>query len=263
MAAPRLDAVSVGHGRPLVLLHSLLSDRSSFDPLLERIGRERRLVLVNLPGFGRSTGTVAQLEDFSEAVARLFDELDLPGECDVLGNGFGGFVALKLAAAHGGRFDRLVLVGSAIAFPETGRATFRALADKVDAEGMAAVATAAVQRMFPEDYIASHPEVAQTRAAVFKSIDPAVFTVACRALSNLDLAPELARIANPALIVVGERDSATPPALAHALAQRLPRARVVVLPGLGHYPQMQDPDAFVAAIADFLELKRDRTAHAQ
>jgi 3-oxoadipate enol-lactonase len=254
MSAPRLDVEITGEGRDLVLLHSLLSDRGSFEPLAERIGGERRLILVSLPGFGKSLPAGPALGDYADAVARAFDDLALPPEADVLGNGLGGFVALKLASRHGHRFARMVLVGSAIAFPEAGRATFRALAEKVEREGMAAVAGAAMRRMFPEPFIAAHPEVVALREAAFQRIDPNVFAAACRALAALDLGDELAHIKNPTLIVVGAEDQATPPALGRALADRLADARVILLPGLGHCPHIQDPDAFVAAIASFLGL---------
>ena len=167
-------------------------------------------------------------------------------------------MALALASRHGARFARMVLVGSAIAFPEAGRATFRALADKVEQDGMAAVADAAMRRMFPEPFIAANPEVVAGRAAVFRRIDPAVFAAACRMLAALDLGPELARIQNPTLIVVGAEDQATPPALGRALADRLASATLTELPRLGHCPHIQDPDAFVAAIAPFLGLRPQR-----
>ena len=157
-----------GRGRDLVLLHSLLSDRTSFGPLAARIAGQRRLILVNLPGFGRSPRAGPALGDHADAIAALFDDLALPPETDVLGNGLGGFVALSLASRHGARFERLVLVGSGVAFPEAGRATFRALADKVEQDGMAAVAGAAMRRMFPEAFIAAHPDLVAGREAVFK-----------------------------------------------------------------------------------------------
>ena len=191
-------------------------------------------------------------------IAGLFDELELPRDTDVLGNGLGGFVALSLASRHGARFARMVLVGSAIAFPEAGRATFRALADKVEREGMGAVADAAMRRMFPERFIAANPEVVAGREAVFRQIDPAVFAAACRMLAALDLTAELTRIQNPTLIVVGADDQATPPALGRALADRLASATLTELPRLGHCPHIQDPDAFVAAIAPFLGLRPQR-----
>ena len=258
MGAPGLDVEIVGKGRDLVLLHSLLSDRSSYEPLAARIAGERRMILVNLPGFGKSPAAGPALSDYADAIATLFDDLALPPETDVLGNGLGGFVALSLASRHGARFARMVLVGSAIAFPEAGRATFRALADKVEREGMGAVADAAMRRMFPEAFIAANPEVVAGRAAVFRRIDPDVFAAACRMLAALDLGPELARIQNPTLIVVGAEDQATPPALGRALADRLASATLTELPRLGHCPHIQDPDAFVAAIAPFLGLRPRR-----
>jgi 3-oxoadipate enol-lactonase len=258
MSAPRLDVEIKGRGRDLVLLHSLLSDRTSYEPLAARLTDQRRLILVSLPGFGRSPPAGPAVSDHADAVAAMFDDLALPPETDVLGNGLGGFVALHLAIRHGSRLARLVLVGSAIAFPEAGRATFRALADKVEREGMAAVIDAAMRRMFPADFIAANPEVVAGREAVFRRLDPEVFAAACRALAALDLGDDLARIRNPTLVVVGGEDQATPPALGRALAERLANARIVEMPGLGHCPHIQDPDAFVARIAPFLGLDASR-----
>jgi 3-oxoadipate enol-lactonase len=255
MSAPRLDVEIVGEGRDLVLLHSLLSDRTSYEPLAARVAGEHRLILVNLPGFGTSPPAAPAPGDYADAIATVFDDLALPPETDVLGNGLGGFVALTMAIRHGARFERMVLVGSAIAFPEAGRATFRALADKVEREGIPAVANVAMRRMFPEPFIAANREVVAGREAVLKQIDPAIFAAACRMLAALDLSDDLARIQNPTLIVVGAEDQATPPALGRLLAERLANATLNLLPGLGHCPHIQDPDAFVAAIAPFLGLR--------
>jgi 3-oxoadipate enol-lactonase len=121
------------------------------------------------------------------------------------------------------------------------------------------VAGAAMRRMFPEPFIAANPEVVALREAAFRRIDPEVFAAACRALAALDLSEELAQIRNPALIVVGAEDQATPPALGRTLADRLASATLLELPGLGHCPHIQDPDAFVVAIAPFLGLRPGRT----
>jgi pimeloyl-ACP methyl ester carboxylesterase len=256
MASPRLDVKIVGEGEPLVLINALLSDRSAYEPLAERLVGERRLIMVNLPGFGSSPKTAKSIEDYAEAVAGLFDDLSLPPSTDILANGLGSFVASKLAIRHGQKFRKLVLVGSGAAFPEAGQATFRALADKVEADGMAAVAGAAVKRMFPDGYIAAHPDVVTERERVFKSLDPQVFAMSCRLLAALDLGPDLDRIRNPVLVVIGSVDGATPPAIGHDLARRLPDARAVEMAGVGHVPHLQVPDEFIAAIAPFLGLKR-------
>ncbi|PYR70207.1 MAG: hypothetical protein DMF88_03545 [Acidobacteria bacterium] len=67
-----LDVVQGGEGRDLVLLHSLLTDRTVFDQVITMLGRDRRLTLVNLPGFGKSdpAGPAGPaIEDYAERVA--------------------------------------------------------------------------------------------------------------------------------------------------------------------------------------------------
>ena len=258
MAAPRLDVKLdvkiVGKGSDLVLINALLSDCSAYEQLADRIADRRRLIMVNLPGFGGSPAEAGSLDELADAVVGVFDDLALPAETDVVANGFGSFVAAKMAIRHGKRFNRMVLVGSGVAFPEAGRATLRALADKVDSEGMAAVAGAAIKRMFPEDFIAAHPDIVAERERVFKGIDAKVFAASCRSLSTLDLAPDLDKIRNPTLVVIGEADSATPAAIGRELATRLPDGRGIELDGVGHCPHMQVPDRFVTTIGPFLSI---------
>jgi 3-oxoadipate enol-lactonase len=255
MGASDLDVAVEGEGRPLVLVHSLLSDRTAYEPFVRLIAGRRKVVLLNLPGFGASPPDGAStLRDHATALARVFDDMSLPPETDIMGNGLGGFVALTFAADHGDRFRRLLLVGSALAFPEAGRATFRGLADKVDSDGIAAVAGPAIRRMFPDDFIAANPEIVADRTRVLATIDPNVFAAACRALAALDLAPLLPRIRNRTLVATGEHDGATPPALGRALAARLPHGEFMELVGLGHAPHLQAPDEFLAAVSGFLRL---------
>jgi 3-oxoadipate enol-lactonase len=248
----RLDVETIGSGPDIVLLHSLLSDRSSFLGLAQRLAPERRVSMVNLPGFGTSPAAEPR-DGYADRIAEVTCGLG-PGRPDVVGNGLGSFVALKLAARHGGRVGKIVLLGCAVAFPEQGRATFTALAEKVQQGGMAAVADIAMARMFPEDFIAAHPDVVAERKSVFLRIDPVAFAAAALALATLDLSSELDRVRNPVLIVVGEKDGATPPALGRDLAGRLPDARLVELPGIGHAPHIHALDLLVATVGPFLGL---------
>ena len=254
MATPRLDVKIVGQGRDLVMINALLSDRTAYEVLAEKLAGQRRLIMANLPGFGTSPATAESLDDYADAVAGLFDDLDLPADTDILANGLGSFVTSKMAIRHGDRFNRMVLVGSGAAFPEVGREIIRNLANKVDAEGMAAVVGAATQRMFPESFIKANPAIVAEREAVFKAIDPKVFTNSCRYLAALDLGPDLAKIKNPTLVVIGEVDGATPAAIGHDLAARLPDGRAVEMAGVGHCPHIQVPDEFIAVIGPFLDL---------
>ena len=255
-AQAKLDVIETGSGRALVLLHSLLSDRGAFDRVTPRFARERRAVLVDLPGFGGSAPAGPRLEDFADRIAENLPRLGLkPVETDVLGNGFGGFVAAALAVRHGRAFDRLVLVDCGAAIPEAGKPAFHAMAATVESGGMAAVVDAALARMFPADFLAAHPEIAAQRHATLLAMNPQRFAAACRALAALDLRDAIKSIRNPALVVVGLKDTATPPALSHALATTIPGAQLVELPHCGHSPHIQDPEGFWNAVKPFLGLK--------
>ncbi len=248
------DIEQVGQGRDLVLLHSLLTDRRAFDPIVPALARGRRVTLVNLPGFGASTPAGPTIEDYAARVADLFTGLGLEPGTDVIGNGLGGFVSIALAAAHGDRLGRLVLADTAATFPEPAKAPLLAMAERVLSEGMESIVGTAVRRLFPEAYIAAHPKAMEERRAVLLRAAPSHFASACRALAAVDLRPVLPRIGNRALLVVGALDAATPPDLVRELAAGIKGSTFVEIPDCGHCPPLEKPEAFLGAIRDFLNL---------
>jgi pimeloyl-ACP methyl ester carboxylesterase len=251
--ATDLDVVQVGQGGDLVLLHSFLTDRTVFDPVIAQLGRGRRLTLVNLPGFGASAPAGPAIEDYADRVALLFSALRLrPETTDLLAMSFGGFVGIALAARHGHLFRRLVLVDTAAAFPEPAKAPLRAMAERAHRDGMGAVVETAIGRMFTEAFITAHPDIVAARSETLQRARPEHFATACRALADLDLRPVLGKIRNPTLVVVGALDATTPPALAHELAAGIECARLLEIPDCAHCPPLEKPDEFGRAADDFL-----------
>jgi 3-oxoadipate enol-lactonase len=249
-----LDVVKRGQGPDLVLLHSLLSDRTAFDRIAPRLATERTVWLVNLPGFGRSAPAGPGLEQFADRIAEELPKLGLSTKADLLGNGFGGFVSVALAVRHGGMFDKLMFVDTGAAIPPEGKGAFGMMAERVESGGMDAVLATALQRMFPADFLAAHPGIAEERKASLRAANPQHFAAACRALAAFDHRTEVASIRNPTLVVVGLRDTATPPALSYALANGIPGAKLVELAHCGHSPHIQDPEAFWQTLKPFLGL---------
>jgi 3-oxoadipate enol-lactonase len=90
------------------------------------------------------------------------------------------------------------------------------------------------------------------RREAFLKTDPEVLQAACADLAELDLRPQLARVKVPVLVLVGEHDEATPPPMSRELAASLPNARLKVIAGCAHVPQLQSPETFLEAIGDFL-----------
>lgn len=248
----RLTAVQTGAGPDLLVIHSLLADRTAFDPVLPWLAASFRVTLVNLPGFHGSACIAPGIETYADHLARVFTPGGLGRDTTIIGNGFGGTVAVAMALRHGESFGKLVLSDVAAGFPPEGRKAFEVMASKVEQEGLGSVATISANRVFHAAYLATHPEAIEDRRRVLMGIAPDGFIAACRSLMATDLTPRLGAIRNPTRVVCGELDAATPPALCRLLAERIPGASYVELPTCGHCPPLEQPEAFIAAIADFL-----------
>ena len=250
-----LTAVRTGAGSDLVILHSLLADRHAFNPVLERLAARHRVTLFNLPGFHGSEPTaLALLDNYIAVIEDGFDEFGIGKDAVLIGNGFGGTVALAFAQAHPERISKLVVSDAAACFPPEGRQQFAAMAQKVADGGLGSIAEIAAKRVFSPAYLAAHPEKIAERKDVLMGIAPKAFQAACKTLQECDLAPLLHRMKVPTLVVCGEFDQATPPALTKAIADKVPGARYVELPCCGHCPPLEQPDQFIAAIKDFVGL---------
>jgi 3-oxoadipate enol-lactonase len=173
-------------------------------------------------------------------------------ETIVLGNGYGGFVALQMAIRHPGIASRLILADCGAAFSEPGREAFRNMAAASRAKGLAAITDVAMRRLFAPEFQAQHPDLMRDRREAFLKTDPEVLQAACGQLAELDLRGELARVKVPVLVLVGEHDEATPPPMSRELAASLPNARLKIIAGCAHVPQLQSPEMFLDAIGDFL-----------
>jgi pimeloyl-ACP methyl ester carboxylesterase len=250
-----LTAVRTGAGPDLVLLHSLLSDRHAFDPVLPALAAKHRVTLINLPGFHGSLPTpLALMDAYVAAIEDGFQEFGIANNSILIGNGFGGTVALAFAMAHPERIAKLVLSDAAACFPPDGRKQFEVMAQKVAEGGLGSIAEIAAKRVFAPAYLAAHPEAIEERKAVLLEIDPKAFQAACKILQEADLEPLLRRMHVPTLVACGEFDQATPPPLNKSIADKVAGARYVELPGCGHCPPLEQPQAFLAAIKDFVGL---------
>lgn len=250
-----LTAVRTGEGPDLVVLHSLLADRHAFDPVLPALAEKHRVTLFNLPGFHGSEPTaLALMDNYIAVIEDGFDEFDIAKDAVLIGNGFGGTVALAFAMAHPERIARLVLSDAAACFPEEGRKQFAVMAEKVAADGLGAVAEISAKRVYSPAYLAAHPEAIEERKQVLLKIDPKAFQAACQILQETDLEKLAHRMRVPTLVVCGELDQATPPPLNKSIAEKVPGAKYIELPGCGHCPPLEQPAAFIAAIKDFVGL---------
>ena len=252
LAGGSVNASETGKGAPLFLFHSLLSDRASFDEVAPELSKTFRVIVPELPGFGCSKAVGGGLADIADRMADAVKDASGGEAPIVLGNGYGGFVALQMAIRHPGLAARYIFADCGAAFSEPGREAFRNMAAASRAKGLAAITDVAMRRLFAPEFQAQHPDLMADRRAAFLKTDEDVFRAACGQLAELDLRGEVGKVKVPALVIVGEHDEATPPPMSHELAALLPDARLKIIAGCAHVPQLQAPQVFLETIADFL-----------
>lgn len=247
-----VEARVTGEGPGLVLLHSLLADRSSFDRVIGPFAQKFRVMVPALPGFGRSQTVPGGLAAVADRIGAAIRDFGAGQPVRLLGNGYGGFVALQAVIRDPGLADRLILADAGAAFSESGRDAFRGMARGAAAKGLEAIADTAMRRLFAPDFHAANPDLVAERRRIFLASDPSVVIAACEALAALDLRPALADVRIPVLAIVGAQDEATPVSMSREVVAGLPDASLTILDNLAHVPQLQAPERFLEAVLPFL-----------
>ena len=241
-----------GSGKPILLFHSLLADSSSFAPLSEELIKTHQVISLNLPGFEGSDFVGSDLNTIADHIAQGIESLKLSEKPIFLGNGYGGFIALITSIRHPQLASRLVLADCGAMFSEPGRAAFRGMSAAAKEKGLGAIADVAMRRLFAPEFQEQNPDLVADRKKRFLSLDSETFHGACATLAGLDIRNQLSKVTQPVLVLVGELDEATPSPMSIELHAGLPNAKLNILPGLAHVPQLQAPSIFMNAIRDFI-----------
>ena len=241
-----------GSGKPIILFHSLLADSSSFAPLAEELVKTHQVISLNLPGFEGSDFVGGDLNTIADHIAQGIESLKLSEKPIFLGNGYGGFIALITSIRHPQLASRLVLADCGAMFSEPGRAAFRGMSAAAKEKGLGAIADVAMRRLFAPEFQEQNPDLVADRKKRFLSLDSETFHGACATLAGLDIRNQLSKVTQPVLVLVGELDEATPSPMSIELHAGLPNAKLNILPGLAHVPQLQAPSIFMNAIRDFI-----------
>lgn len=252
IAGRRLFYEDRGEGQALLLLHGFPFTSDSFWPQLEAPPPGFRLIVPDHRGFGRSEPGEgpSTMEALADDALALLDALGV-AQAVVGGVSMGGYVAIALTRRDPGRVKALVLIDTqASADDDAGKARREAVAQDVLANGAGVVA----QAMLPKLLAPGAPEAVRARVdAMIRAQAPAAIAAASRGMgTRTDGKDILSRFGGPCLVVGGEGDVITPPEKARALAALVPGARLEVVPGAGHLPNLEQPSAFNALLGGFL-----------
>lgn len=228
---------------PLLLGPSLGTSYALWDQVAPELSITHRVVRWDLPGHGGSPadliGPGATVADLAALVLDLADSLGID-RFAYAGVSLGGAVGLYLAVHHPERVSSLAVICSSAYF--NGSKPWQERAELVRREGLAALAENANSRWFTPGFTV--PRLIDDH----RNADPEAYAACCDALAAFDLRDRLPEISAPTLLIAGRQDPATPPAHLREIADAVPGAALVELPGASHLAPAQCPGAVLTAL---------------
>ena len=232
----------MGAGPALVLVHGYPLDGAIWSGVARTLASRFRVLKPDLPGRGETAAPAAgTIEDHADFLAALLAEFSM-----------GGYAALALALRGPTTLGALALVDTrAGPDDQAGRAKRDEAIATVRSAGVAPIAEEMVPRLLAPDSLRNRDLVERTRRIILRQKPETVEADLAAMRDRPDSRPRLSEIGVPTIVLVGELDALTPPADAQAMAETIPGARLVVIPGASHLSPMERPGAVAAALGDF------------
>src|SRR5262245_6225388 len=247
-----LDDRAGARAAVLVLIHEMGGTLESWDLVLPLLAPNRRVLRYDTRGAGLSQKVRGALtiDTMVDDLSLLLDALGIGGKVALAGVAVGGAIALHAAVRLPQRVAAVVASSPAIGIAPDRRAAVLARVERMEREGISAVADT-LDGGYPPALRGDARRFAAFRARWLGN-DPLSFGAIYRMLAAMDLQPELPRIACPALVLAGALDGTRPPALVEPVARAVPGARYAVLES-GHYAPVQTPELYADTVASFLD----------
>jgi 3-oxoadipate enol-lactonase len=234
------------------MVHALGADRQMWEPHVPELARNRRVLLVDLPGHGTSTAlegpfTVRQLgEDILDVATAAGAE-----SFDLCGMSLGGLISLWMAAHAPDRVDALIASNTAARIGS--EEIWQARIDSVAGGGIEAISEAALGRFFTSGFAAAKPDVYERTKATLLGTDPDAYMACCAALRDADLRELVEAIRCPTLVIGGGADISTPPDEANWLHDHIEGSRLAILDGAPHFANVEQPEEWGNLVTGFLD----------
>lgn len=232
----------------IALINALGTDLRIFDEAALILSRDFRVIRYDKRGHGLSESGPdrADMADYAADLLGLLERLGV-GRATIVGLSIGGVIAQELYRLRAGLVHALVLSDTAAKIGTD--ATWDARIAEVERGGIEAIADSVLERWFTAGFRAVRAdELAGWRCMLTRSPKQGYLT-ACGALKRADLRPCAGAIKAPTLCLVGDEDGSTPVDLVRETAGLIPGARLEIIRGAGHMPNIEKPDVFARLVA--------------
>jgi 3-oxoadipate enol-lactonase len=238
----------------LVFAHSLACDRSMWEPQVEVFKRSCNLLRYDLRGHGTSTAPAGEytLELLADDLKGLLDALRIQ-RCHFVGLSLGGMLGQMAALRMPMRIASLTLANTTSRYPADAHSMWeQRIAAVRGPTGMQAVVTSTLERWFTPEFRAQRPHVVNRIGELIRNTPVNSYVGCAQAIARLNLTGRLQGIGCPVLVIVGDEDRSTPPAMGEEIVQAIAGARLERLANAAHLSNIEQSVAFSMALRGFL-----------
>jgi 3-oxoadipate enol-lactonase len=249
-----INCVIEGAGPWVTLSHSLACNLSMWDEQAGLLAKKFKVLRFDTRGHGQSSAPPAPytLDQMAEDVHGLFDALGIR-RTHWVGLSMGGMIGETYALNYPGVFQSMVLADTTSRRPDNAAAMWGERIRIAETQGMAALVEGTLARWFTEPYRLARPDVMARFGEDIRNTPVAGFVGCCAAIAQLDLVDRLKEIKCPTLVIVGDQDHGTPPAMARQIHDNLPGSELLVIGEAAHISSVEQAEVFNRALLDFLE----------
>jgi 3-oxoadipate enol-lactonase len=242
-----------GKGPWVTLAHALGVDRSMWDAQVELLAERFSVLRYDCRGHGRSSAPEGpySLERLAQDALGLFDALGVE-RTHFIGLSMGGMIAQHVALAAPQRIASLVLADTTSRYPAEAAPVWQERIRIVAEQGMEPMVAPTLERWFTAPFRDAHPEVMERIGGLIRATPPAGYTGCCHAIPRIDVTARLRKLDMPALVLVGEQDAGTPPAMAEEIHEALSGSQLEVIPDAAHLSNIEQAEAFNYWLLGFL-----------
>ena len=246
--------LEAGKGPCVALVHGYPLNAQMWEKQLEALSDRYRVIAPDLRGFGQSGSSEPfTMESLADDVHALLEELGaLP--CVLAGLSMGGYVALSYVKKYPMNLRGLILIDTrAEGDTAEGKQNREKQIELVRSAGARAIAAQMLPKMLAADTCRGMPDVTQSLRRIMEACPPKTIEHALLAMRDReDHTHDLASIPVPTLILVGEHDAITPPAMSQKMHDLIPHSTLAAIPCAGHMSPMENPDEVSRHIRDFI-----------
>jgi 3-oxoadipate enol-lactonase len=231
-----------GAGQPLVLLHPLALSGAVWGAFADRLAGSFDVIAADARGHGSSgwDGERFGIDDLGDDVAAVIDGLGLDA-VHLVGMSMGGSTAVSFAGRYPDRVTGMVLADTTAWYGEDAPRTWEDRAAGVLKKPREQHVPFQADRWFTDAFRQRHPDEVNRVVGVFLRTDSLAHAQACRALGNMDSRGLLPQVTARTLVLTGEEDYATPPAMGATIADGVPDGEARILPALRHLSLVENP----------------------